>query len=132
METWLQLVLASVASFGASSGFWAYMQHKDVRRSATTRLLMGLAYEKLTSLGVQYIENGEITMEEYEEYRKYFYEPYKALGGNGVAEQIMYKVSNLPLASQSRYTGIIGRRPEENSDNVRTIVRAGYQDPSSE
>lgn len=133
METWLQLALTSVVSVVASSGFWAYMQHRDVQKAATTKLLMGLAFEKLTNKGVEYIERGHITMDEFDEYNRYFFGPYQALGGNGVAEQIMNKVSSLPIVSHSRYAGIINNRvQEEHTNNVRTIVRAGYQDPTSQ
>lgn len=64
-----------------------------------TRLLMGLAYDKIQQLGLSYIDRGWISGAEYEDFRKYLYEPYKDFGGNGVAEQIMQQVSNLPLRS---------------------------------
>ncbi|ASU03941.1 hypothetical protein SEA_FRODOSWAGGINS_28 [Streptomyces phage FrodoSwaggins] len=131
METWLQLVLTSLVTLGASSGFWAYLQHKDRARSATTRLLMGMAYDTITTLGIAYIERGWVTKDEYEELRKYFFEPYKALGGNGVAERIMGEVSRLPFQSHSRYSEIFRNRENEGTINhVRVVTRQEQDTPS--
>src|SRR6478609_472954 len=104
MEAWLQILLTSVGAVVASSGFWAYITTKDKKKDATTRLLMGLSYDKIVTLGMIYIQRGWITKDEYEDYRRYLYEPYQALGGNGVAEKIMMEVSALPLRSMNRYS----------------------------
>jgi hypothetical protein len=104
MEPWLQLLLTNVFAILASSGFWAYVTSKDKKKDATTRLLMGLSYDKLMALGMIYIQRGWITKDEYEDYRKYLYEPYKALGGNGVVEKVIADVSNLPLRSMIKYS----------------------------
>lgn len=131
METWLQLALTSLVTLGASSGFWAYLQHKDRARSATTRLLMGMAYDTITTLGIAYIERGWVTKDEYEELRKYFFEPYKALGGNGVAERIMNEVSHLPFRSHSRYSEIFRNQGNEGTINhVRVVTRQEQDTPS--
>lgn len=123
MDTWLQIALTSVTTVLASSGFWAYRSSKSNTRDATTRLLMGLAYETITTLGVAYIERGWVTKDEYEELNKYFFTPYKALGGNGVAERIMNEVSRLPFSSHNKYAGIFTNRPEERFiNNVRIVA----------
>lgn len=104
MDVWLSVVLTSLASILASSGFWAYLQKKDSKRTAVHRLLLGLAYDKIVTLGLQYIERGWISKDEYEHLRNYVYEPYLQLGGNGVAERVMAEVKELPLhSSRSRY-----------------------------
>ena len=46
-----------------------------------------------------YIRRGWLTEEEYRDFEKYFYTPYKNCGGNGVADRIMIEVKNLPLRS---------------------------------
>ncbi len=104
MELWLQLLLTNIFAVVASSGFWAYISSRDKKKDATTRLLMGLSYDKIVTLGMIYIQRGSITKDEYEDYRRYLYEPYQALGGNGVAEKIMADVSNLPLRSINKYS----------------------------
>lgn len=106
MNAWMQ-VLVSVLTVAASSGFWAYMQRRDSTRTQTDRLLRGLAYDKIVSMGMMYIERGWITKDEYEEYQKYLFAPYKALGGNGVTDRVMAAVSNLPLQSRARYAELM-------------------------
>lgn len=130
METWLQMVLTALVTVLASSGFWTYMQAKerakadrDVEKAATTRLLMGMAYDQITTLGIAYINRGWITKDELEELEKYFYEPYKELGGNGVAERIMKRVTNLQIRSHSRYPSIFQNQDEGSwVNNVRVIT----------
>ena len=115
MEVWVQMVLTSVATVVASSGFWAYMIRRDHSKDATTRLLMGMAYNGITTLGIGYIERGWLTKDEYEELRKYYYEPYKALGGNGVAERIMNQVTELPFRSHTEFPEIFRNQRDERS-----------------
>lgn len=107
MPDWLQVLLTTLGVVLAGPGFWTYMQRKDKTRSATDRLLRGLAYSKIVSQGFEYIERGWITHDEYEEYRRYLYEPYKAMGGNGVTERIMAAVSNLPIRSRADYAKLL-------------------------
>jgi hypothetical protein len=106
MDPWVQALIVSITSIGASSGFWAFVLKRDKEKAATTKLLMGLGYGKIVQLGLTYIEQGWITKDELEELRKYLYEPYCELGGNGVAERIMSQVSNLPIKSPQRYSQI--------------------------
>lgn len=125
--------MTSVVAVLASSGFWAYLQHKSSRANGTTRLLMGLAYDRITTLGISYIERGWVTRDELEELQKYFFEPYKALGGNGVAERIMMEVTTLPLRPHSRYAEIFRTRDRERFiDNVRIVSRPQQQEATSE
>lgn len=122
MDQFLQLLLTSLASVIASSGFWAYIQKKDQTKTAIARLLRGLAYDKIMTLGMAYIQRGWITKDEYEEFRKYLYEPYRDFGGNGVAERIMTEVSNLPLKSHNRYFAIVNEQESrENYNAVHTL-----------
>lgn len=113
MVSWWVPVLTSLVTILTSSGFWAYVLHKDTRRDAATRLMMGIAYDKITTLGIDYIERGYITRDELEEYQKYFVEPYKALGGNGVAERIYNEVLRLPFQSHTRYDALFSERENE-------------------
>lgn len=94
---WLQAILSSLPAIIASSGFWAYVHKKETKRTATSKLLMGLAYEKIVTLGMLHIARGSISEDEYSDFVTYFYQPYKDVGGNGVALRIMEEVSRLPL-----------------------------------
>lgn len=94
------IVVALITALGmvtASSGLWAYLQKRNVAQTAYTRLLMGLAYDKIVTIGMAYIQRGWVSKDEYEEYLKYLVEPYKAMGGNGVAERVASEVGSLPF-----------------------------------
>lgn len=98
MSTAVTVFLTTMAGFmAASSSFWIYIRNKDLAKQANTRLLMGLAQDKIVHLSVKYIERGWITADEYEHLRDYLYAPYVELGGNGTAERIIHLVENLPL-----------------------------------
>lgn len=105
---------------------------KLTRVSASTRLMMGMAYDRITTLGLQYIARGSITKDELEELQKYFYEPYKALGGNGVAERVMAQVLNLPLRTHEHYAEIFRNSEHERYyHNVPVIARPDGQEVAS-
>lgn len=95
---------------GSAAGFWGYIRNRDMAKqnalkirdeaqSASTRLLMGLAHDRIIGLGLSYMERGWISKDEYEDFRQYLYEPYSALGGNGTAERIMHAIERLPIRS---------------------------------
>lgn len=104
---WLQILLTALVAVLASSGFWAYLQHKDTKRTQTDRLLQGLAYGQIVFQGMEYISRGWVTNDEYNDFRRYLYEPYRKLGGNGVTERIMAAVTDLPLRSREVYSQVI-------------------------
>ena len=95
------IVVSIIASLLASSGFWAFIMSRNTQKSATVRLIMGLGYSKAIELGIKYIDRGYVTNDELADYRKYLYEPYVELGGNGVVERIMTEVMELPIKHHS-------------------------------
>ena len=97
MNTWITLIVTIVSSVLASSGFWAFMQKHDERKGNRNKLLIGLGHDRIITLGMQYIERGWITRDEYENLHDYLYLPYKEAGGNGSAERIMREVEKLPI-----------------------------------
>ncbi len=99
---WVQTVLTVVASVGASSGFWAFLQRKDTIKGATTQLLLGLAHDRIVSMGMGFLERGWLTKDEYEDFMKYLYKPYSEFGGNGLAEKVMNDVSKLPITARHK------------------------------
>lgn len=96
-QTLLSTAGAVVVAFAASSGFWAYIQKRNDKQGATTILLLGLAHDRIIALGMNYIERGWLTKDEYEDFVKYLYAPYSKFGGNGLAEKVMNEVSRLPF-----------------------------------
>lgn len=97
METWLAATLTVLASVGASSGFWAYLQMRGTRKSAIVQLLLGLGHDRIVFLGMSYVDRGWLTKDEYEDFIKYLYTPYMAFGGNGLAEKVVQEVKKLPI-----------------------------------
>jgi hypothetical protein len=113
MDPWVQAAIVAFTAIGASSGFWAYILQRNIAKSASSRLLMGLAYDKIMHLGMQYIERGWISRDEFEDFRNYLFDPYKAMGGNGVAERIMQEVSSLRIQSYPRFVEINNKKDSE-------------------
>jgi hypothetical protein len=117
MDPWAQALLTSIGAILASSGFWAWMSSRHTKKNQSTelhnavkKLVLVLTYDKVKDLGMAYIERGWISREEFEDYVTLYYEPYKALGGNGVAEKIFRQVSNLSFGSFPMYSEI-DRKP---------------------
>lgn len=110
-------MLTSLPALIASSGFWAYIHTNKRKRSAPTRLLMGLAYDKIVDRGMAHIDRGYITEDELSDFMRYLYLPYKDAGGNGVADRIMEGVKALPLKVNTHPSIPVittrGRRPRE-------------------
>ena len=120
---WVPLAITSVVSIVASSGFWTYLQQRDKSKESTTRLLMGVAYDKITTLGIAYIERGWVTTDEYDDLNKYFFLPYKELGGNGTAERIMHQVRRLPMNSHHQHPAIFHNNQPGGIHNVQLVTR---------
>lgn len=99
-------LVTAVSCVLGSSGMWAYFTKRSMNQTAHSRLLMGLAYDKIISVGMTYIERGWVTKDEYEEYLKYLVDPYKDMGGNGVADRISHEVASLPFRTVA-FTQII-------------------------
>lgn len=98
MEIW-QIIITIIGSVVASSGFWAYLQKRYEKKDVKSRLLIGLAHDRIIYLGISYIERGFITKDEYENLHDYLYAPYLEMGGNGSAQRIMNEVGKLPICS---------------------------------
>ena len=99
MNSWIQMVLTIIGAVLASSGFWAYVQKRSEKKDVKTRMLVGLAHDRILFLGMSYIERGYITRDEYENLYEYLYQPYEKMGGNGSAKRVMQAVDQLPIHS---------------------------------
>ena len=93
----LQLIVTALCSVIASSSFWLFVDKKTNKKDLTSKMIIGLAHERIVSLGMEYINRGYITKDEYEDLRDYLYKPYEALGGNGSAKRIMLEVDKLEI-----------------------------------
>lgn len=101
MNPWIQALLTIIAAVIASSGFWAYLEKKNRNKDARSRMLIGLAHDRIIFLGMSYIDRGWVTQDEYENLCEYLYKPYEEMGGNGSAKRIMTEVNKLPIHKPS-------------------------------
>ncbi|MBO7449051.1 MAG: hypothetical protein J6U54_01670 [Clostridiales bacterium] len=97
MEIWISSIVSIVVAVLASSGLWTFLQKISDKKDAKTKLLLGLAHDRIMFLGMSYIERGHITQSEYENLHDYLYSPYKEMGGNGSATRIMQAVDRLEI-----------------------------------
>lgn len=97
MNQYVELAITVICAVIASSGFWAFLQNRTSKKDNRTKLLVGLAHDRITFLGQKYIDRGWITTDDYENLVEYLFEPYKACGGDGTAEKIMNEVKKLPM-----------------------------------
>ena len=97
-----QMVLTIVGSVIASSGFWAFIQKRSERKDKKTKLLLGLAHDRIISLGMRYVTRGWISEDEFEDLNEYLYVPYHDAGGNGSAERVMNEVKKLDLRKRTQ------------------------------
>ena len=94
-----QIIITILCTLLASTGFWALITRLLDKKSAKTKMLLGLGHDRIMYLGMKYVENGQISQSEYENLNKYLYEPYKEMGGNGTAERLMREVNKLPMVA---------------------------------
>ena len=99
IQTILEVLGAVVAALLASGGYWSYKMSKNNHKTAESKMLLGLAHDRIVELGMKYIERGTITRDEYENLYDYLYLPYKELGGNGSAERVMDVVKQLRITN---------------------------------
>lgn len=72
---------------------------KDLKGSndLIMRMAMGSLYDRAKHLGEQYIKRGWITMQEYSDWVKYLYQPYKDAKGDGTIDKIASEINELPI-----------------------------------
>lgn len=99
MDPWQAAFIGVLSTFAASSGFWTYLITKRDKKSASARLVLGIAHSKIINLANEHIARGYITSEAYDDLYRYLYQPYKDMGGNGTVDRLMAEVSKLPIRS---------------------------------
>lgn len=97
MDSLISTIITVVCAVLASSGFWAFLQKRYEKKDVRSRMLLGLAHDRIIFLGLKYIKEGIISEDDYENIHDYLYLPYKEMGGNGSAERIMREVDKLPI-----------------------------------
>ena len=91
-----QLILTIITSLLASSGLWAFLGSRLEKNSAERELIVGIGHIEIVFFGMQFIERGWITRDEYDTMQE-LYKPYVKLGGNGSGTRIMQELEKLPI-----------------------------------
>lgn len=97
MNEGVQIAITIFSSVMVSSGFWTFVQKKSSFTDAKTKLLLGIAHDRIVTRGLSFLRRGWITKDEYQDYQTYLYDPYLSLGGNGLAERLVAEVQKLPI-----------------------------------
>ena len=95
------IVVTILCAVLASAGFWGLVTKLVDKKSAKSRIILGLGYKAIRDSAMEYIQRGNITQNEYEDLYKYLYVPYKQMGGDGSAERLMREVDKLPIVPDS-------------------------------
>ena len=102
MEPWVQQIVVPLAvAVLTSSGLWALVSKRADKNDAERKMLVGLAHDRITHLGMAYLSRGYITQDEYENLNDYLYQPYEKMGGNGSAKRVMEEVRKLPIKREA-------------------------------
>lgn len=99
-----QLLVPIIIGILASSGFWAYMERRTQKKTLQTELLMAIARDRISRLGIGYLNRGWIGQEEFEDL-SLLYQSYSAMGGNGSAKRTMSQVDKLPMRRDNNQPG---------------------------
>lgn len=95
-----EIITAIIVSVIASSGFWTFLQYgitaRKTQKSVDRRALLALLHDRLYNLLSEYIHQGHISREDYENII-YLYEPYLDMGGNGTCARLIDEVKKLPI-----------------------------------
>lgn len=109
----IQAVVSVLTAVLASGGLWSFLSKKqeirfeelerkrkeeaeaEEKNDVKTKLLVGLAHDRLIYLTNKYLEEGWINSDDYENLT-YMYLPYIQGGGNGSVKRNMEKVEKLP------------------------------------
>ena len=91
-----QIILTIITALLTSSGLWAFLGSRLEKNSAERELIVGIGHIEIVFFGMQFLERGWITRDEYETMQD-LYKPYIKLGGNGSGTKIMKEIENLPI-----------------------------------
>lgn len=109
-----ELITLIVAMF-ASTGFWAFVRtvyehicekKKEAQHRVSYELvedlrkaLLGVMHTMIYSLGNEYVAQGSITLDQYDNFMV-LYTPYEKLGGNGTGKKLKNEVEKCKLIDE--------------------------------
>ena len=115
-----EIIVAIVAAIFASTGFWTFINNvyanKRERESVERKALKGLLHNELMKKCDEFVKQGFINVQDYEDLNEYIYLPYRDLGGNGTGERAWQELNKLPLERRCKKIEVeVDRRQPQNS-----------------
>lgn len=101
-ELIIQVLVPIIVALIAGAGFWTWLTKRHEHKSAVTRLVLGLAHDRIIYLGMNYIDRGWVSKDEYDDFMTYLYGPYSQFGGNGLAQRVKEEVDKLPIRKYTK------------------------------
>lgn len=95
------IIIVILTALLSSAGFWALVTKIIDKKSAKSKMILGLGHKAIMDECERYIKRGNISRQEYEDLYKYLYKPYKDMGGNGTVERMMREIDKLPIVADS-------------------------------
>lgn len=74
------------------------LEKLETRLGEISDICLGLAHDRIIYVGKEYLQKGNITIAEREDFRKYLWGPYHAAGGNGSGDAIMNDIDGLEIS----------------------------------
>lgn len=100
-EPFLVQTLVTIAvALISSSGVWGVFTMLIQKRSTSTMLVLRVTQYIIVVEANRVLQQGYMTADDYDIIMKDLYEPYKLLGGNGLAEKLVNDVTKLPIRSR--------------------------------
>lgn len=102
-QTLFTAVVTALFGSGGTGLIMYFINRHDQKKGAQSKqakMILGLGHERIMELGEKYESRGYITVEEFDDFNTYLYEPYRAMGGNGTGEEIFNRIRALPRHPQ--------------------------------
>lgn len=97
----VQTLVTIIVALIGSSGVWGVFHMLIQKKNTSSMLLMKVTQHVLIMESHRLLEQGYMTSDEYRNITKGLYEPYKLLGGNGLAEKMLNDIAKLPIRSRN-------------------------------
>ncbi len=99
MQNLITAIVTTLCGSGGTGLIVYFINRHDQKKGSQnkqSKMLLGLGHERIMELSEKYEARGYITVEEFDDFNTYLYEPYRNIGGNGTGEEIFNRIKALP------------------------------------
>lgn len=97
MEMIVGAIVAIISALLSSAGVWTFIAKRQDKKDSITKLIIGVAYDRIIFLGTHYINRGYITTSEYHNLYNNLVVPYEECNEDKTIEKIMEEVKKLEM-----------------------------------